>query len=281
MVIVGAGLSAVGGFLNAASIVLFGTGTTSVTGTVSSSAVAFVSAHPANSLALRGTNIFGAYLFGSFFCGLLIRNKAFHIRRRYGFVLMVEALFIFAAALLVHMFSHHAVRSDVLNWADFVAEALVACGAALQNSSFTTFSSAIVRTTHITGMVADAGTILGQVIWYRDLRNVWKLAVFGPLIGAFFVGSLLGGYAAVQLRHFSLYIASLLLLISSMAFIVMRLVMQRFVKSRKQRRTSNVEKQEVGGKRKKGSGNGSLPETLLAPLHCNRPQVEDTSMLLY
>jgi hypothetical protein len=99
----------------------------------------------------------------------------------------------------------------------------------LQNSSFTTFSSAIVRTTHITGMVADAGSILGQVIWYRDLRNVWKLAVFGPLVGAFIAGSLLGGYAALEFRHVSLYLASLALLISSLGFIMMRFVRRRLI----------------------------------------------------
>lgn len=83
--------------------------------------------------------------------------------------------------------------------------------------------------THVTDMVADAGSILGQVVWYQDHHHAWKLPAFGPLVGSFLAGSLLGGYGALQLRHMPLYSVSCVLFVSALAFIVMCFVRRRLI----------------------------------------------------
>ena len=61
----------------------------------------------------------------------------------------------------------------------------------------TTYSSAIIRTTHLTGIFTDIGIIIG-----RSLRNLilkknkrsglWKLRVFIPIASGYFLGGILG-----------------------------------------------------------------------------------------
>ena len=67
----------------------------------------------------------------------------------------------------------------------------LACG--LQNSMCTTFSGAVIRTTHVTGILTDIGLILGQATFYpRTRKHLWKLKVLVPLYLSFGVGGILG-----------------------------------------------------------------------------------------
>ena len=77
--------------------------------------------------------------------------------------------------------------AGVIRWLLWLAAA--ACG--LQNAMIGTYSGAVVRTTHVSGIVTDLGTYLGQ--WLRgvhvDARRV-------RLYGALFSGFLGGGIAS-------------------------------------------------------------------------------------
>lgn len=67
----------------------------------------------------------------------------------------------------------------------------LACG--LQNGMCTTFSGAVIRTTHVTGTLTDIGLILGQAIFHvRTRKHIWKLKVLVPLYGAFYLGGVIG-----------------------------------------------------------------------------------------
>ena len=67
----------------------------------------------------------------------------------------------------------------------------------------TIFGTAIVRTTHVTGLVTDVGILVG--LYLRDLiierrvrkEGMWKLKIFIPLYLGFFSGGCLG-YLAVS-----------------------------------------------------------------------------------
>ncbi len=75
----------------------------------------------------------------------------------------------------------------------------LACG--LQNGLCTTFSGAVIRTTHMTGILTDIGLVLGQAIFYpRTRKHLWKLKVLLPLYGAFCLGGVIGWFA-YQLLH--------------------------------------------------------------------------------
>ena len=65
----------------------------------------------------------------------------------------------------------------------------------------TTFSGAVIRTTHVTGILTDIGLVIGQAIFYpRTRKHLWKLKVLVPLYVAFCSGGLMGWYA-FQLLH--------------------------------------------------------------------------------
>ena len=65
----------------------------------------------------------------------------------------------------------------------------------------TTFSGAVIRTTHVTGILTDIGLVLGQAVFHRRTRkHLWKLKVLCPLYIGFCFGGLLGGFA-YQIWH--------------------------------------------------------------------------------
>ncbi len=70
----------------------------------------------------------------------------------------------------------------------------LACG--LQNGMCTTFSGAVIRTTHMTGILTDMGLVLGQATFYpRTRKHLWKLKVLLPLYGSFCFGGVIGWFA--------------------------------------------------------------------------------------
>ncbi|CAF1188152.1 unnamed protein product [Rotaria sp. Silwood1] len=70
----------------------------------------------------------------------------------------------------------------------------LACG--LQNGMCTTFSGAVIRTTHMTGVLTDIGLVLGQALFCsRTRKHLWKLKVLIPLYGAFCLGGVSGWFA--------------------------------------------------------------------------------------
>ncbi|HET6306028.1 MAG TPA: YoaK family protein [Rhodopila sp.] len=70
----------------------------------------------------------------------------------------------------------------------------------LQNAIVTRVSDARIRTTHVTGMVTDIGIEVGSLIDVARRRrgraetrvNLERLALHGPMVAAFFSGSILG-----------------------------------------------------------------------------------------
>jgi uncharacterized membrane protein YoaK (UPF0700 family) len=98
----------------------------------------------------------------------------------------------------------------------------LACG--LQNAMCTTWSGAVVRTTHFTGTITDTGLVIGH--WLRNKLNLkepnepetadtWKLLVFPfntnlthqlffPMMVGFVTGGFLGTMAFNYLDYWSL-----------------------------------------------------------------------------
>lgn len=79
----------------------------------------------------------------------------------------------------------------------------------LQNAIITKAADAVIRTTHVTGMITDLGIELGKLLYWNRLDHPdpamrvrasgAKLTVLSSLLGAFFVGGVLGalGFKAV------------------------------------------------------------------------------------
>lgn len=119
-----------------------------------------------------------AFFMGSLLSGAIIRQSTLRAGRRYGVALAIESVFLFAAV--------HAFR---LNSAWGVYLAAMSCG--LQNAMATSYSGAVVRTTHVTGMVTDLGIACGHML--RGQTVEWRrFRLYGVLLTGFLTGSYLG-----------------------------------------------------------------------------------------
>ncbi|KGY14111.1 membrane protein [Vibrio tubiashii] len=141
-----------------------------------------------------------SFMLGAVLSGVFISNTALKLGRRYGVALCVEGLLLLAAYWLL--------SNDHLS-GQYLASA--ACG--LQNAMITTYSGAIVRTTHMTGIITDLGLMIGAKLRGEsfDYRKA-KLFVF------IFSGFLLGGIVGAKL--FANYAISALLFPVILAFIL-------------------------------------------------------------
>jgi uncharacterized membrane protein YoaK (UPF0700 family) len=141
-------------------------------------------------LAGRMALVVAAFLTGSVVSAVIIRDMAVRVGRRYGVVLSLESLLLFAAYLLLRRghFGGHLLAAG-------------ACG--LQNAMATSYSGSILRTTHLTGMVTDLGIFIGQrlrgrpIDWHRTAFYLSILLGFstGAIGGAISYSTI--GYATI------------------------------------------------------------------------------------
>ena len=130
----------------------------------------------------------GAFVLGAMLSGFIVQQSALQLGRRYGVVLMLESLLLFAATPLIHH------ESDVGLYL-----ASMACG--LQNAMVSTYSGATLRTTHLSGIFTDMGIYLGQRL--RGLEvDMLRIHVCVLVASCFIAGSAAGawGFGMVQER---------------------------------------------------------------------------------
>lgn len=93
----------------------------------------------------------------------------------------------------------------------------------LQNAVVTKLSGAVIRTTHMTGVVTDLGIELGKLVYWNADRSLPqpvradrdRLQVLGGLLAAFLVGGVSGAYGFKAIGYgFTIPIAVLLAVIS-------------------------------------------------------------------
>jgi uncharacterized membrane protein YoaK (UPF0700 family) len=165
---------------------------THLTGTTSMSAAALASLDLATSL--HFVAIIGSFVAGCVLSGFIIHDTALQLGRRYGVALLLEAILLSAAIPLLE-------RNSI--WG--VYSASCACG--LQNAMVSTYSGAIVRTTHLSGMFTDLGIFLGH--WLRGLRvDTRRLKLCFLIISGFFCGGVAGAIAFRHLGYSTLWIPS-------------------------------------------------------------------------
>lgn len=150
------------------------------------------------------------FMFGAAICSLIVGNESLRMGRRYGVALFVEALMLVAAALLLKNGSSHG---------HFFASA--ACG--LQNAMATTYSGAIVRTTHVTGLVTDLGIALGASMRGEPLERR-KIQLLGALIIGFVFGSAAGAYLFQFYTYNTLLMSAGLCFLLSISYRILRFI---------------------------------------------------------
>lgn len=131
-----------------------------------------------------------SFLLGAAFSGALIGNAVLRLGHRYSVALLIEAGLLLLAMLALQ---HGSTEGHFL--------ASAACG--LQNGMVSTYSGATIRTTHVSGMFTDLGTMLGATLRGHPL-DLRKARLFLLLIAGFIFGGAMGAYAFFHLEFTAL-----------------------------------------------------------------------------
>jgi uncharacterized membrane protein YoaK (UPF0700 family) len=133
-----------------------------------------------------------SFMLGAALSGALIDNAVLRLGRRYSVALLIEA-----ALLLMAMVS----LGRGSNSGHFFASA--ACG--LQNGMVSTYSGATIRTTHVSGLFTDLGTMFGARLRGHPL-DTRKALLYLLLIAGFICGGSIGAYSYQHLQFTALAI---------------------------------------------------------------------------
>jgi len=213
--ILAAYLALVGGFVNSAGFVLIGQFTSHVTGNIG---------RLANDVASREWSAAGgaAAMIVAFFCGafvasMIIESEAFgSAAYAYGTSLALEALLLFAVlATFTSGGGSDRIRS--------LDGATLCAAMGVQNSLVTRLSGAVIRTTHLTGVVTDLG--IESARWFRWLHgrasDAWRpklsfgatppqrpvvarIGLLGIIAAAFTSGAVAGAAGATKFHQMAL-----------------------------------------------------------------------------
>eukprot|EP00755_Sulcionema_specki_P010645 Sspe_Gene.47035::Locus_23717_Transcript_1_1_Confidence_1.000_Length_1091::g.47035::m.47035 len=143
-----------------------------------------------------------AYLFGAIVTACIVGSRKFVLGHRYGIVMVLVGLIFIAGVVVLD-------KTDK----DVAGLVLWALASGMQNAMCTTFSTAIVRTTHVTGMVTDIGIVIGK--WIRSHfiptkknLDLWKLRILTPIYLSFMGGGALGAVAYEGMGVHSAYVVA-------------------------------------------------------------------------
>jgi len=191
--IAGGALSFAAGLMNAVGLLAFGgEAVTHLTGTTT--LIAGHSGFARWDSALHLLGILAAFLAGAVVSGWLIRDQHLQLGRRYSVALWIETLLVLAA-------------TQAFLSSEPVAYYLLAAAVGLQNAMATTFSGAVMRTSHVTGMFTDLAIYVGHAL--RGLPVAKKrIAVCVLVIGGFLGGGLVGALGMRYLGPIILLLAA-------------------------------------------------------------------------
>ena len=195
------------GFINSTGLMGFDHKTIShLTGTVTLSAIAL---SKYEGIFETGTLV-GSFFAGATLSGVIIGGMTLKFGRRYGVALIFEGVLLFLAW---NLFKNHSHAGEFL--------AAMACG--LQNALVTTLSGAVIRTTHLTGVVTDLGNIFGNFLCGRNIDNKHPFLLF-MLLFSFFTGALAGAISFVTYELDNILFSSLFTLLLGSVYLVIRLL---------------------------------------------------------
>jgi uncharacterized membrane protein YoaK (UPF0700 family) len=209
-------LATVGGYVNSAGFILVGSFTSHVTGNVGRFANDVASGQWGAGVA--AAMMITAFFVGSFVASMMVESRVF---RRLGYAYAV-ALLAQASLLMAFQAISNLAETEHPRLKDM--ESLLLCaGMGMQNSLVTRLSGAVVRTTHLTGVVTDIGIEMAR--WFRWWRGnlssalhlrlalganppakpvVAKMALLVSIAGGFSIGAVLGATGSAWFPRISM-----------------------------------------------------------------------------
>lgn len=133
-----------------------------------------------------------SFVVGAAISGYSLRSGALRLGRHYSLLLSLESIFLLGSVYFL--------TNDSL-YGHYLASA--ACG--LQNALVTTFSGAIIRTTHVTGIFTDLGIMIGAKLRGEQFDKR-KALLFVLIITGFILGGTIGAVAFGLLKFKALFI---------------------------------------------------------------------------
>ncbi|TAJ07556.1 MAG: DUF1275 domain-containing protein [Planctomycetota bacterium] len=192
-------LAFVAGAINAGGFLAVQTYTSHVTGPISRAADELALGRVTPALAALG--MVACFLAGAFASGVLVHaGRALRLRSRYALALAIEALLLLVFGAFGASLQQH--RELVLP-----ATVVLLCFLmGMHNAIVTHISSAVVRTTHMTGIVTDIGIGLANLAFRpRNAHEVddaarrrARLKLHALILASFFVGGIAG---ALGFKH--------------------------------------------------------------------------------
>lgn len=149
-----------------------------------------------------------AFAAGAVLSGVLIPSSTLVFGRIYGVALLVEA------SLL-------ALAVPLLQRGSFGGELLAAAACGLQNAMATTYSGAVVRTTHVTGVVTDLGLSVGHALRGGGFDRR-RITLHGTILLGFLAGASLGGLGFVRWQYSTLWAPAAVCALAGTAYMVLR-----------------------------------------------------------
>eukprot|EP00931_Biecheleriopsis_adriatica_P095039 TRINITY_DN6866_c0_g2_i2.p1 TRINITY_DN6866_c0_g2~~TRINITY_DN6866_c0_g2_i2.p1 ORF type:complete len:448 (-),score=102.08 TRINITY_DN6866_c0_g2_i2:40-1383(-) len=216
VMIAGSLLSACAGMVNSIAFLTAGSFVSHITGSVSKVGLRAQAGESAE--ALQSLSLLLCFMSGSMVSGFFIKRSTVKIGNAgYGFALTVNSL-LQVIALVCHAYDERAFASG------------------LQNGMATSYSGAVIRTTHMTGIATDIGIITGRHIMAfiqrrlgklhavadSDAGDVRKLALLLLLMVSFFSGILLGGLLTDAAGVFALLVPATISLVAGVSYMLYR-----------------------------------------------------------
>ena len=157
------------------------------------------------------------FFMGAFLSGLIIRGETLRLGRGYGFILLFESFLLLNSLWL---YQHSSFGGQLV--------ASLACG--LQNAMVSTFSGAVLRTTHMTGILTDIGAKLGR--WMRGSpMDKRRLLLYCLLLAGFTTGGAFGALLFTHLLYNSLMVPALITAFAGIAYMIHVIRLRRQHKS--------------------------------------------------
>lgn len=163
---------------------------------------------------LHLTFIILSFLVGAAISGYFIRSGSLKLSHNYSGLLTLEALLLFSA---IYFLAEGSLNGHYL--------ASAACG--LQNALATTFSGAIIRTTHVTGIFTDFGIMLGAKL-RGEIFDKRKALLFLLIIAGFISGGTLGAFLFNHLKFNALFVPAGICLILAVSYSVYKAKMTNY-----------------------------------------------------
>lgn len=130
---------------------------------------------------LHLSSLLGSFVAGAVISGFIIQDTTLQLGRRYGVALLLVSALLFVSVPLLEYGSAYGMYT-------------AACAMGLQNAMVSTYSGAVVRTTHVSGMLTDLGIFLGHAL--RGLPvDTRRLRLCFIVISGFACGGVAGTYA--------------------------------------------------------------------------------------